>query len=433
MPTFKICVFEHQQRKDGRFRVSVQLTHQRKRAYIKTDTYVVRKQISSDFKTLRDADTARRIDREILEYEKLLLRGLGANLSQYTAKDLAEYIETQAATNGGAGIDFVAFARGYIANLKREGRKSYAESFEAVIRALIDFFGRETIYVREVTSKNLSKFVDRMQTTRTMTRINQHGKEYTIKRPAASEQTVADYLRRLQTLFNAARDHYNGEDDDMAIITHNPFRKRLVKVTEEPEKRDLSVEDLVKIIRYEGATGKVEFARDVFLMSFYLIGINTADLFGVETSALADGRLTYNRKKTATRRKDEALMSVRIEPEVSALVEKYRNPGNGKAFTFYQRYATHRTFNAAVNKGLKMLAEALEINVPLSTYYARHTVATIAYNHCGFSETEIGMALNHVGMDSSLKVTRGYINRDWSRIDHFNRTVLDFVAGKVQE
>ncbi len=80
-----------------------------------------------------------------------------------------------------------------------------------------------------------------------------------------------------------------------------------------------------------------------------------------------------------------------------------------------------------------MLAEALEINVPLSTYYARHTVATIAYNHCGFSETEIGMALNHVGMDSSLKVTRGYINRDWSRIDHFNRTVLDFVAGKVQE
>lgn len=248
MPTFKICVFEHQQRKDGKFRVSIRLTHKRERAYLKTDTYVVRKQIMSDFSALRDRDTARQIDQQIIRYERILLRELGSNLNHFTAKELVKYIEIYLETEGGTKIDFIAFSKKHIASLKTHGKKSYAEGFEAVLRALTDFFGREVIYIKEINSNNLIQFAEYMQTTRCMVRVNQFGKEYTIERKAASPQTVSDYLRRIQTLFNVARDHYNEQDDEISVVTHNPFRKQIVKVSEEPRKRDLSVTDLLKII-----------------------------------------------------------------------------------------------------------------------------------------------------------------------------------------
>lgn len=432
MATFKICVFEHQKRKDDKYRVSIRLSHNRQRVYMATDTYVVKKQVSADFQTLRDTDVARRIDRDILKYEELLLKGLGSTLSQYTARELADYISKHINMEGGAGIDFVSFANSYISQLKDKGRKSYAEGFEAVIRALIDFFGRDIIFIKEINAKNLQQFEAHMSTTRTMVRVNQHGAEYTITRKPVKSQTIADYVGAIKTLFNAACDEYNDENDEKAIITHNPFRKYKIKVTEEPEKRSLTVKELVKIIDYTGDGGRrLELARDVFLMSFYLIGMNTADLFNVEATAIKDGRITYKRQKTTTRRKDEAVISVKIEPEVLTLFKKYNDGSKKKAFAFYRMYADHHTFNANLNKGLKQLSTVLGITPQLSTYYARHTWATIADNHCGIGESDIGLALNHVG-DKDMKVTRGYITKDPTKIDGFNRKVLDFVKSKSQ-
>ena len=238
-------------------------------------------------------------------------------------------------------------------------------------------------------------------------------------------------MRILQTLFNAARDKYNDEDDDaLDIITHNPFRRYSVKVTEEPAKRSLSVEEFTKILKCPEGAGRAELARDVFLLSFYFIGMNTIDLFNAEASMLSDGRLTYKRTKTKTRRKDEAEISIRVESEAEPLIAKYRDPAGKRLFLFSDRYTTPRNFNANVNKGLKQLAGEIGITPQLSTYAARHTWATIAANECGISESDIGLALNHVGIDKSLKVTRGYISRDWSKIDTFNRQVLDFVKSK---
>lgn len=427
MPTFKVSVFQHQQRRDGKFRVSIRLTHNRQSVYIKTDTYITRKQMTTDFKAIRDTEVVRIVDRDILEYDKLLLKGLGANLNKYTARELADYITRHTGTGGGAEIDFIAFAWDYVAELKAAKRMGYAERFERVIRALIDYFGRSKVLIREISYTNLQKIEAYLTTERTMTRINQHGKEYEITRPPLKQQSVADFMRIVQTLFNAARDKYNDEDDEaLDIITHNPFRRYSVKVNEEPAKRSLSVEELDKIIKHTEVTGRTEIAHDVFLLSFYFIGMNTIDLFNAEASAISGGRLTYKRSKTKTRRKDEAQISIRIEPEAEPLIEKYRDPTGKRLFRFYTTYADPRGLNWNVNKGLKTLAEAIGITSQLSTYYARHTWATIAANNCGISDIDIGLALNHVGIDKSLKVTRGYISRDWSKIDTFNRQVLDF-------
>lgn len=431
MPTFKVSVQEHQQRRDGKFPVSIRLTHNRQSVYITTGTYVTRKQVAADFKSIRDTEVVRLLDRDILDYEKLLLRGLGTAVNKYTARELADYITRHMKTAGGAEIDFIEFAWEHIAELKAAGRIGYAERFERVVRALIDYFGRAKVLVREITYANLQKIESHLTTERTMTRVNQCGKEYTITRPPLKQQSVADFMRILQILFNAARDKYNVEDDEaLDVITHNPFRRYSVKVTEEPAKRSLTVEELAKIINCTDAAGRAEIARDVFLLSFYFIGMNTIDLFNAEAGTVSGDRLTYERTKTKTRRRDGAQISIRIEPEAAPLVEKYRDPTGKRLFRFHTMYADPRGLNQNVNKGLKTLAEAVEVNPQLSTYYARHTWATIAANNCGISDSDIGLALNHVGLDKSLKVTRGYISRDWSKIDTFNRRVLDFIKGK---
>ena len=205
---------------------------------------------------------------------------------------------------------------------------------------------------------------------------------------------------------------------------------------EEPEKRDLCIEDLVKILNAETVPGKrMQLARDVLALSIYMLAMNTADLFGADVE-LEDDRIIYNRQKTANRRKDEALKSVKIEPEALSLIEQYRDPDKRRLFSFYKMYANFRDFNHNVNAGCKQLAAHLGIDVPLSTYYMRHTWATLASEECGISETDIALALNHVGVASgfesgkSLKTTRGYIHRRFPRNDTNNRIVLDYVKCK---
>jgi len=72
----------------------------------------------------------------------------------------------------------------------------------------------------------------------------------------------------------------------------------------------------------------------------------------------------------------------------------------------------------------------LELDVPLSTYYARHSWATIARNKCKISKTDIHECLNHVS-ENSMKVTDIYVEKDWSIIDEANRKVLDYVKNFV--
>lgn len=153
-----------------------------------TDVYVSRKQITTDFKTIKDTEVVRMIDRDIIEYENILLRNLGSNLSQYTARELADYIEKYTTTDGGAGIDFIAFCEGHIKALRAEGRNGTAGRFEAVIRNLTDYFGRSTVFVKEINVKNLQGFVEYMQKPHEQTRTNQHGKEVTVRRPGCKAQ-----------------------------------------------------------------------------------------------------------------------------------------------------------------------------------------------------------------------------------------------------
>jgi integrase len=438
VPTFKISVQKHQQRRDGKFPVSIRMTHNRQSAYMKTDTYVTRKQVASDLTSIKDTEIVRLIDRDIIEYEKRLLRGLGSDLSAYTARELVDYLQKHIATDGGANIDFITFSRDHIANLRAAKRDGTAMRLEAVVNRLVDYFGRPSATVKEINVKNMREFAEYLQKPHVVRLTNKKGETVKIEKSGVIAQTAKDYLADVQTLFNAACEKYNDEDAEIALITHRPFssKKLQIEVKEEPKKRDLPVEDLVKILWADNLPGRrMQLARDVLVLSFGLVAMNTADLFG-DDARLDFRRITYHRQKTKARRKDEALMSVKIEPEIISLLRKYRDPDKKRLFLFYKMYANFREFNRNINQGCKQLATHLGINPQLSTYYMRHSWATIAAEDCRIAEGDIAFALTHVSADDGLgkninhRVTRGYIHRRFSRIDGMNRQVLDFVAGK---
>ena len=177
---------------------------------------------------------------------------------------------------------------------------------------------------------------------------------------------------------------------------------------------------------------RAELARDVFMLSFALIGENTIDLYHATADEVKDGVQTYNRRKTDSVRQDNALMKVRVEPEAEAFISRYRASDGLHLFNFHKRYSDHKNFNNMVNKGLKDVADAVNAldgeRLPecLNFYYARHTWATIARNECGVSFDEVHESLNHARRGSD-RVTDIYVERDFSRVWDANRKVLDLV------
>lgn len=236
----------------------------------------------------------------------------------------------------------------------------------------------------------------------------------------ASKNARNIHLRNIRAVFNNAIDY--------EITAVYPFRRFKIR-PEATRKRSLSVEELREFIGMEVEEYQ-QFYKDMFLLSFYLIGINAADLAKL-TDITSDGRIEYDRAKTHRK------YSIKVEPEAMEIIKKYQ--GANGLLCISDRWSDHRNFLHQFNKALKNMGEVVrvgrggrKVRTPafprLSSYWCRHTWATIAYNCCGVSEDVIAQALGHA---SSHTTTSIYINRSVKLVDEANRKVIDYVFNKV--
>ena len=223
-------------------------------------------------------------------------------------------------------------------------------------------------------------------------------------------------LRNIRAVFNYAL--------DCEYTTNYPFRRFKIR-PEATRKRAMTVEQLRSLAVYPVEDYQV-FYRDMFVLMFCLIGINVVDLYSL--GGIVDGRVEYRRAKT------HRLYSIKVEPEAQAIIDKYH--GTKNLLCIADRWTTHSQFGKQMNKALKRMGEMQRVGrggkkvfepiVPgLTTYWARHTWATIAASLDIPKET-IAHALGH-GNDT---VTDIYIDFDKKKVDEANRKVLDFVFGK---
>ena len=384
---------------------------------------------------LKDKFVIKEVANKIEKYEELVLRKLGNKIDSYTIHELNEFLIKNANSGSDSSIDFVLFSLKHIDRIK-DKQASRARRLKTALNSFQDFFGRDMISIREITSRVLKEYENYLLKPHKITRKNQFGKDVPSDRPPLSVVAIRDYMADIRTLFNAAREEFNDDEKDEMLITHYPFTKYKLPKAKEAVKRSLKVEMIRSIINAPdiaiyGTHGinRANLARDVFTLCFYLVGMNTVDLYNIDS--YEDGRLTYNRTKTKGRRQDEALISLKVEPEIIPIIKKYLDKTKKRVFCFYQMYSSSQIFNANINSGLKQVAKTLEITDSLSTYFARHSWATIARNNCRISRDDVHLALNHI--DGNLKITDIYITKDWSLIDEANRKVIDYVCSVPEE
>ncbi|MEG2066362.1 MAG: phage integrase SAM-like domain-containing protein [Tannerellaceae bacterium] len=410
MATFKAIIFatKNHIKSDGTTNIKIRIYHNRSSQYISTPYYIEPSGIGKDgvvFSYYSDADLLNyELGNLVQKYRGVCLKLGSERISRMSCIEVREQI-TAAMEPEYEFIDFVSYSNGIIEKTEKTGT---AEWYQTAINALCWFYERRKIDIRDITAQRLNDFKEKLSTS------GQSGKPL-------SPGAISNYLRAIRSLLNKAKQYYNNEDYDIIRIPNDPFAK--VKVPKyRRARKNLSIRDIIRIRDGNFLTGRANMARDVFMIMFYMMGININDLYNLKSTVR--GRIEYERSKTTTEdNTDRFPLSIRIEPELDLLIKRYSDI----AFLSYFRrqYSNSNNFMRAVNVGLKEISDELNLGVKVTTNWARHSWASAARNKANVPKADIDFCLGHVNND--YKMADIYIDIDYSIFDKSNRAVLDLI------
>ena len=420
MLTFKAEVLKSKKRSDGTYNVKIRMTYNREVKRLSTNIFVKQEDLTKSFKLkspkfIKEADT-------IVRYYQEVCARLQLDINHYTLDDIIAHLKGEQIKS--QEIDFIQFSREWITHATIKG----AENYTTAINALVAFLGQEELKISQLTKGLLERFASYINARREVKvkELIRQGKR------VPSNRALSLYLGSIRHLFNEAKKHYNDYDRNIILIGSSPFENFKIPKQEATRKRAISA-DLIRQIyklpylynsRGKETQGRYNLAKDCFILSFCLIGINSADLYNC--SELDSNVITYYRTKTTSRRVDKAKMQVKVPALIMPLLKKYRDIKGQRIFNFYHHYSTADSFNKAINYGLKEIGKLIGVD-DLEYYAARHSWATLAVNKVGIDKYTVHSALNHI--DEAMKVTDIYIERDFEPENEANRLVMEYVFG----
>ena len=423
MLTIKAEVQQDKQRSDKTYNVKVRFTMNRKVRRLSTNLFITPKELTKDFKFKEGTPIKKEIDNLVVYYKERCSK-LQIDQNNYTLEDILERLSHEHEKK--QVIDFIRFSREWIASTTIKGAPNYTTAINALVR----FVGKEELDINLITLDFLEQFKSFLigeRDARTK-QLMQQGKRVT------SNRTLSLYLVSIKKLFNEAKRKFNKKDKNLILIPNSPFEDFKIPKQEATRKRAIPADIIKKVwkLPYKDmkkgykSTCRYNLAKDCFILSFCLMGINSADLYNA--TEMKGTTIVYNRTKTKARRLDSAKMMVDIPKIVQPLIDKYKDSTGKRLFNFYQYYVDEKGFNKAINYGLKEIGALLEIE-DLEYYAARHSWATIALNKVGIDKYIVHAALNHV--DEAMKVTDIYIERDFVNENRANAKVVKYVFGRM--
>jgi len=419
MATFKAIV--QNKRADGTYNVRIRVTHNRQVRRMSTNIYARQSDLTKSLK-IKNPDIVNASNKVINECISIC-NELSFHIVDKSVDELVEIIKSKLKGEDRFKLDFIKFADEEIAKMK-DGTATF---YTSAMNALKRFVDQDSIDISKIDTEFLRRFKSFLENEPSKKGSNRK-KEKKNDEPKLKGRAVSAYLTCMRAIYNKAKKRYNDEDRGIIKIPYYPFKNISIKQKLLTRKRALSVDEIQSIIDFpyekEIAAGKwsqINIAKDCFMISLCLIGMNSADLYCCNPAK--KGIVTYNRKKTADRREDMAKMCVRIEDCIKSVLNKYRDPDGVCMFVFYKHYSNFNGLNKAINKGLKKIGEKLGIE-DLEYYASRHSWSTIAQSSTvGIEKARVREALNHV--DPEMKMTDIYTDRDWSVIWEANKKVLD--------
>ena len=407
---------------DGTYNVKVRFIKDKKVKRVSTDLFATDSDLTSDLKLKEESIVKQEADRLVLHY-RTMVNSLHFDSENCDVSEIVNRLLCKEEAE--KPIDFIAFSKKWISETTIKGKDNYTTALNSFIR----FLGKEELEIKKITVDLLEQYRDYIINVRNerVKALQAEGKR------VPSNRCLSLYLMSLRHLYGEAQRFYNKPDKGLMRIPHTPFEYFKIPKQEATRKRAVTPQQIKAIwslpyqnIHKEGKhTCRPDLAKDCFILSFCLMGINSADLYNA--TLLRDNRLVYCRTKTKERRLDKAKMEVVVPDMVLPIIEKYRDTTGQRLFRFYKDYRDHKAFNKAINKGLKGIGDQLNID-DLEFYAARHSWATIALNKCGIDKYTVHAALNHV--DESMRVTDIYIERDFVNENKANAKVIKYVFGK---
>jgi integrase len=390
MATFHPVIRPTQVKKDGTTQIKICVTHNHRAGYLPTTHYIFPKALDKNGKVnslYMSWEKADEINMSVLEQigkYASKIKNSKDRIKNYTLPMLLKFLREE-----GDPTDLMNIIENKINLYDNSGNINYRDTYKITKSLLTNHLGHTSIPLEMITPDWLEK------------------SELTLKKASLSPNYIGIHMRNIRTCFNEAI------TSGVIDLSAYPFRKYKIPKAK-THKRNLTPEEIAKIARLELKDSWAAWARDIYMLSFYLIGINMVDLF--KLNSIEDGRVYYIRSKG---KKD---YSIKVHPEAKAIIDRY--PGKKNLLEVLDKYKDYRAATKQVNTKLRdIIAKTLNINKSITTYTARHSWATIA-SKIGVSRDTIRYALGH----SLSTVTDIYIDYDLEAVDQANRAVIDYVS-----
>ncbi len=297
------------------------------------------------------------------------------------------------------------FMGAIIHRLKRNGKIRTAGAYVAMRNSFKRFLS-ETVTGLNANCPDGDIMIDSM-TAATVEAYEAH-----LKSRGVVPNTTSFYMRILRAVYNRAV--------ECGIVEQcYPFRHVYTGV-DRTVKRALPLSDIRKIKGLDlSLYPSVDYARDMFMLSFYLRGMSFVDMAFLRKCDLKNGYVSYRRRKTGQ------FISIKWTSEMCSILKKY--PSNVTEYLLPiiinpnsdERYAyLNRAYS--VNYNLKKIANMIGVNIPLTFYCARHSWASAAHTK-GIPISVISEGMGH----DSESTTQIYLaSLDSSVVDRANSLIL---------
>lgn len=309
----------------------------------------------------------------------------------YTANDIVNSFQIE---NDEQQVTVFSFFRQQIALLRRIGKTGTAATYQQTLNSIMGFRQDHDMFFDDITPGFTLAY------------------EAWLRSQQLCRNTTSFYMRILRTIYNKAVEQQLTTD-------RRPF-KHVYTGIDKTAKRAISLADIRRIKNIDlSYDPTLDFARDFFLLSFYLRGMSPIDLAFLRKTDLANGNITYCRHKTGQQ------MCVLLEKHMQQIIDKYPDAGTQYLLPVIQKedgteMQQYRVMARKINRKLKKLSELLHITPSLTLYVARHSWASIAYA----DNVPISVICGAMGHDSETTTQIYLASIQNSQIDQANHNIL---------
>lgn len=311
---------------------------------------------------------------------------------RYTAEDIISTFQKEANEQS-----LFNFMQGVIVHLQQMGKQRTSETYRCTLKSFMQFRDDKDVLLENIDSDLMLMY------------------EAFLRGKGLTKNSTSFYMRILRAVYNRA------VEKDLTT-NRNPF-KHVYTGIDKTIKRAIPLKAIKQIKSLDlSLQPSLDFARDMFLFSFYTRGMSFIDMAYLKKKDLSNGILSYRRRKTGQQ------LFIRWEKCMQEIVEKYENPlseyllpiikpMNGDKRTQYQ--------NAMylINRKLKNIGKMVSVQQPLTMYTARHSWASVAKN----KNVPISVISEGMGHDSEMTTQIYLASLDTASVDKANRMILDLL------